>query len=203
MTNFRTLLAAAVVTLCSYAKAQTATPYWQQTTTVDKTEYNAIMRGFMRTRTMWVGFDYTNAMFCDLTRDDCIADGAPDVGLKPKALDGLLQRYQQQLYRKIYDLTFVDPEVQKPDYGIIIAVKFISDKGGIDARAYIVYREQLCIASFNVDIDDGRWNTMPRLLVENGEKQAKLLHNNIYDLRIGSPNFSGSKADYRKQLLKQ
>ena len=54
---------------------------------------------------------------------------------------------------------------------------------GIYAVALIVYNDTLPVAQFRVDVEDGRWNTFPVLLRENGEVQAEKLEDTIKKIR--------------------
>lgn len=141
---------------------------------VEKTN-KEIKKEFLRQREFALDVDLSNTVFAGMNSDDFVAYMSMKENITKEALQIVLNKYKSSFYVGNTKYKFVDDKNGDMPYRIHIKVKSISEKAGIKANAIVTYKDSVDIASIDLPVEDGRWNTFAVLLEENAEKQCREL----------------------------
>lgn len=177
--------------MVQYALSQPIDYYASQPiTTLDKATYKSIRKQFRESKEYALFFHYDKCTFAGLEYkqfDRFMHNIDPKATLDSCYLSNLLLCYEARFYKQHDVSNFVKGNARSTTFTIHITIDDISVNAGIKAKALLMYHDSIPVARFDASMEDGRWNTFPILLLENGTEQALKLAKSLYVIRRSQP----------------
>lgn len=145
-----------------------------------------IVKLLRKTVSMPVVFDMSETFFCKMTREEFAAANGGPTGISITYLDAVLRKYENVFCNQRVSRMWLSPVSEcKEGLALRITVSEITEKGGVTATATLVYDDSIVIAHGDLSVEDGRWNSFDKLLLENAQKQFKRLCFFLHGARDG------------------
>lgn len=141
--------------------------------------FNELKKEFRKQKVFALDVDLSKTQYSGLSLEDFKEYVAEKNGTKPILVKVALSKYKSSFYMSSKKYKFVNDSTNTIPYRIHIKVESINENAGIVAKAIVSYKDSMDIASFDLSVKDGRWNTFDVLLKENAEKQLKLLNGTL------------------------
>ncbi len=174
-----------------YALSQPIDYYASQPiTTLDKATYKSIREQFRKSKEYALFFHYDKCTFAGLEYkqfERFLHYNVSEASVDSCYLSNLLKRYEACFYKYKDVSNFVKGNARATTFTIHITIDDISENAGIKAKALLMYHDSIPVARFDVSMEDGRWNTFPILLLENGTEQALKLAKSLNVIRRSQP----------------
>lgn len=177
--------------MVQYALSQPIDYYASQPiTTLDKATYKSIRKQFRESKEYALFFHYDKCTFAGLEYkqfDRFMHNIDPKATLDSCYLSNLLLCYEARFYKQHDVSNFVKGNARSTTFTIHITIDDISVNAGIKAKALLMYYDSIPVARFDASMEEGRWNTFPILLLENGTEQALKLAKSLNVIRRSQP----------------
>lgn len=131
---------------------------------------------FLKQREFALDVDLSNTVYSGMNYDEFAEYMEIKENMPQKFLKAALSKYKVSFYSNTKKYKFVNDKNKEIPFRIHIKVENISEKAGIQATAIITYNDSVDIASIDLPVEDGRWNSFDVLLEENAQKQLKELN---------------------------
>lgn len=151
--------------------------------------FNELKKEFRKQKVFALDVDLSKTQYSGLSFDDFKEYVAEKNGTKSILVKVALNKYKSSFYMPSKYYKFVNDSTNTIPYRIHLNVESINENAGIVAKAIVSYKDSVDIASIDLSVKDGRWNTFDVLMEENAQKQLKLL---IGTLKVSSYAY----ADY-------
>ncbi len=167
------------------------------TTIVSLDTYNRLTGEFKNCTAFSVDFDLNNMSYGSLTFNDFLIFCKGSYNYEPEFINILFKKWEETFYSQPQ---FVRPNEATTPFRIHIKVTDINERAGMKATALVTYKDSINYSLINLSVENGRWNTFDKLLMEKAEDQVKLLKKG---LKTTAPNLIIKDKDAKKAKTKK
>ncbi len=167
------------------------------TTTVSLGTYNRLTGEFKNCTAFSVDFDLSNMRYGSLTFNDFLVFCKGSYNYEPEFINILFKKWEETFYSQPQ---FVRPSEAATTFRIHIKVTDINERAGMKATAMVTYKDSINYSLINLSVENGRWNSFDKLLMEKAEDQVKILNKG---LKAKEPNLIIKDKDAKKAKTKK
>lgn len=146
------------------------------TTTVSLETYKQLTGEFKSCKAFSVDFDLSNIKYGNLTFNDFLVFCKGSYNYEPEFINILFKKWEETFYSQPQ---FVRPSEAATPFRIHIKVTNINERAGMEASAMVTYKDSINYSHINLSVENGRWNSFDKLLMEKAEDQVKLLNKGL------------------------
>ena len=146
------------------------------TTTVSLETYKQLTGEFKSCKAFSVDFDLSNIKYGNLTFNDFLVFCKGSYNYEPEFINILFKKWEETFYSQPQ---FVRPSEAATPFRIHIKVTNINERAGMEASAMVTYKDSINYSLINLSVENGRWNSFDKLLMEKAEDQVKLLNKGL------------------------
>ena len=146
------------------------------TTTVSLETYKQLTGEFKSCKAFSVDFDLSNMRYGNLTFNDFLVFCKGSFNYEPEFINILFKKWEETFYSQPQ---FVRPSEAATPFRIHIKVTNINERAGMEASAMVTYKDSINYSHINLSVENGRWNSFDKLLMEKAEDQVKLLNKGL------------------------
>lgn len=145
--------------------------------TFSSRDIKMMKKDFIAARSFSLSIDMDSTVYCHNTYDRFLAWAERTLNYDSFYVHSLIERYKSMFYAD--NTYFVRAGETQTPFSIKLKVRSVNESAGVNATAFISYKDNLDFAVVDVSIENGRWNSFDNLLLENAEKQRLILQNSI------------------------
>ena len=146
------------------------------TTTVSLDTYKQLTTEFKNSTAFSVDFDLSNMRYGNLTFNDFLVFCKGSFNYEPEFINISFKKWEETFYSQPQ---FIRPSETATPFRIHIKVTNINERAGMEATAMVTYKDSINYSLINLSVENGRWNTFDKLLMEKAEDQVKLLNKGL------------------------
>ena len=146
------------------------------TTTVSLDTYKQLTGEFKSCKAFSVDFDLSNMRYGSLTFNDFLVFCKGSYNYEPEFINILFKKWEETFYSQPQ---FVRPNEATTPFRIHIKVTDINERAGMKATALVTYKDSINYSLINLSVENGRWNSFDKLLMEKAEDQVKFLNKGL------------------------